>query len=143
MIVPDTNLLLYAVVDGFAEHEKARTWWESTLSGREDVGFAPVVLHGFLRLATSSRVLDAPMTPRQASQVVTGWLDRSAARVLVPDEPHLRLVMELLIAVGTAGNLSTDAQIAAHALQHGAVVASNDTDFARFPQLSVVNPLRD
>lgn len=49
----------------------------------------------------------------------------------------------LLDEVGSAGNLTTDAQIAASALEHDAVVASNDADFARFPGVRWTNPLRD
>lgn len=50
MIVPDLNLLLYAVFDGFLEHPRARRWWEETLSGREAVGLAGLVLFSCLRL---------------------------------------------------------------------------------------------
>jgi predicted nucleic acid-binding protein len=43
--------------------------------------------------------------------------------------------------VGTAGNLTTDAQIAALAIEHRGVVYSNDSDFSRFADVKVVNPL--
>lgn len=141
MIVPDVNLLLYAVVDGFEHHDAARDWWVSTLSGPETVGMAPVVVHGFLRLVTSGRVLAAPMPVQQAVSLVEGWLERPPVRVLASDGEHVRETMRLLTAVGAAGNLTTDAQIAAHALRHSATVASNDTDFARFTGLLVDNPL--
>ena len=42
MIVPDTNLVLYAHVDGFAEHEAAREWWEGLMNGRTEVGIGAV-----------------------------------------------------------------------------------------------------
>ena len=41
----------------------------------------------------------------------------------------------------TAGNLTSDAHIAALALEHGAAVCSTDHDFARFPGIRHVNPL--
>jgi len=49
-----------------------------------------------------------------------------------------RLVADL----GITGNLVTDAQLAALAIEHGLVVCSADTDFARFPGLRWENPLR-
>jgi predicted nucleic acid-binding protein len=47
----------------------------------------------------------------------------------------------LLEAAGTAGNLTTDAQLAAYAIDLDAEVHSNDSDFGRFPELRWVNPL--
>ena len=40
-----------------------------------------------------------------------------------------------------SGNLVTDAQLAAVALEHGLTVYSADADFARFPEVDWVNPL--
>jgi hypothetical protein len=40
-----------------------------------------------------------------------------------------------------AGNLVSDAHLAAIALEHGATVYSTDHDFARFPGVAHVNPL--
>jgi len=46
-----------------------------------------------------------------------------------------------LAGLGSAGNLTTDAQLAALAVEHQAELHSCDTDFARFPGLRWVNPL--
>jgi predicted nucleic acid-binding protein len=43
--------------------------------------------------------------------------------------------------VGTAGNLTTDVQLAALALELDADVYSNDSDFGRFQGIRWVNPL--
>lgn len=40
------------------------------------------------------------------------------------------------------GNLVPDAQLAALAIEHGLVVHTADSDFARFPGLRWTNPLR-
>jgi hypothetical protein len=48
---------------------------------------------------------------------------------------------ELLSQSGTAGNLTTDAHLAALAIEHGAELCSTDTDFGRFQRLRWVNPL--
>jgi hypothetical protein len=44
---------------------------------------------------------------------------------------------------GTAGNLTTDAHLAALAIEHGAELHSTDTDFARFAKLRWVNLLQE
>ncbi|MFV0373560.1 TA system VapC family ribonuclease toxin [Microbacterium sp.] len=141
MIVPDVNVLMYAHVDGFAQHDVARNWWQGLLSSTETVGLAPVVVAGFVRLATSARVLEVPMTTEAVTRVVSGWWDRPGVDVLRSDQRHLAEAMALVDAAGSAGNLVTDALIAAHALLHDATVATNDADFARFPGVRTVNPV--
>jgi uncharacterized protein len=54
---------------------------------------------------------------------------------------HLAEVLELLQQAGTAGNLVTDAQIAAIAIEQGATLFTNDSDFSRFSGLKRENPL--
>ncbi len=141
MIVVDVNLLLYATVSGFPQHETARAWWQETLNGSEDVGLSPPAIFGFLRTATSPRVLVAPMTAADATGYVAGWLDRPTAVFVVPGPRHLEIAFGLLREIGTAGNLTTDIQLAALALENDAEIASNDSDFGRFPALRWRNPL--
>jgi predicted nucleic acid-binding protein len=47
----------------------------------------------------------------------------------------------LLVEAGTAGNLVTDAHLAALAIESGAELCSSDSDFARFAKLRWTNPL--
>ncbi len=141
MIIPDTNLLLYATISGFPHHEVARTWWERTLSSGESVGLVAPVALGFVRVATSRRILVDPMPSNVATGHVRSWLNRPTAVFLPATTDVLRRTLELLDASGAAGNLTTDAEIAAHALERDAVVATNDADFARFPGVRTLNPL--
>lgn len=141
MIIPDINLLLYAHFDGFEQHAKARAWWIETVTSNEVVGLPPVVVFGFLRLATSARIFDAPMSVEEAALTVESWLEQPGVSVLRTDQTHLERVITLLSEIGFAGNMTTDAQIAAHAILRRAVVATNDTDFARFLGVVTVNPV--
>lgn len=141
MIVPDVNLLLYACVTGFPQHPTARAWWEDTLNARVEVGLAAPALFGFVRLSTNSRVFDSPMSVGDALGRVRGWLEREQVRFLVPGPEHLTIAFGLLEGLGTGGNLTTDVQLAALAIEHRGRVYSNDTDFGRFPGLEWVNPL--
>jgi toxin-antitoxin system PIN domain toxin len=142
MIVPDVNLLLYAHIEAFGEHRKARAWWEALLNGRIEVGVAGPVLFGFVRIATNRRLLDPPMSVEAALACVQGWLARPNVRFLPPGPRHLEIAFQLLEELGAAANLTTDVQVAALAIEYQAEVHSNDVDFGRFPQLRWVNPLR-
>jgi uncharacterized protein len=141
VIVPDVNLLLYAEVDAFPQHERARQWWEDVMNGERQVGVAPVSLFGFLRLATNRRVLTDPIPVADAIERVRRWLERPHVVFLVPGSRHLETAFRLLRALGAGGNLTTDAQIAAYAVEYGGEVYSNDVDFARFEGVRWVNPL--
>lgn len=141
MIVPDINLLLYATVTGFPQHEPARAWWEATLNGREDVGLTAPVIFGFLRLVTNRRVIDPPLDIGAAAAFVEEWLAIPHVRFVVPGPRHIELALRLLRGLGTGASLTTDAQIAALAIEHQGEVCSNDADFSRFPGLRFRNPL--
>lgn len=141
MIVPDVNLLLYAEVDAFPQHASARRWWEDVMNGERQVGIAPVVLFGFLRLATNRRVLTHPLPIEDAIERAQRWLERPHVVLLVPGTRHLETAFRLLRSLGTGGNLTTDVQIAAHATDYSGEVFSNDEEFGRFAGVRWVNPL--
>ncbi len=141
MIVPDVNLLLYATIDAFPEHAKARRWWERALSDDGDVGLAPPALWGFIRLATNPRVFVKPLSVDDAIARVNAWLARPQVRLLVPGPQHLAIAFGMLQKLGASGSLTTDVQLAALAIENDAELHSNDVDFARFPRLRWVNPL--
>ncbi len=137
----DLNLLLYAVNNDSAHHRAAKHWLEAALGDDEPVALPWAVLLGFLRIATNKRILPRPLNVAQAVAVVDGWMAQTAVRVLSPGEDHWRILKSLLAETGTAGNLTTDAHLAALAIENGATLYSTDTDFQRFPRLRWVNPL--
>lgn len=141
MIVPDLNLLIYAYDTDSPFHAKAVEWWRGCLSGDEPVGIPNVVLFGFVRIATHLRVFQHPMTVGEAARHVRAWLARPVARILDPGRSHVEEVLRSLESLGTAGNLVTDGQIAALAIEYDAVLHTNDTDFQRFGGLRWFNPL--
>lgn len=141
MIIPDVNLLLYAHIDAFPEHAKARRWWEGCLNGSEPVGLPLPALFGFLRVATNPRIFDVPMPMDDAVDVVEQWLGRGAVHAVMPGQRHLEIAFKLLRTLGTGANLTTDVQLAALAMEHQAELHSADLDFGRFAGLRWKNPL--
>jgi toxin-antitoxin system PIN domain toxin len=128
----DANVLLYAVNERAREHATARDWLRGALVGREPVAFAWTVMLAFLRLSTHPAVFPRPLSAREAADVVERWLACPAALTIEPTRRHLSLLRGLLEGAGTAGNLVSDAHLAALALEHGASVVSFDRDFGRF-----------
>lgn len=141
MILVDANLLIYAIDSDSPHHKTARGWLEKTLSGERPVGFAWVVILAFLRLVTRPGILRKPLPAEQAMDFVEEWLGLPSVEVVVPGDRHWGVFRNLVQAAGLAGNLTSDAHLAALAIERGATVCSADNDFARFPGLSYKNPL--
>lgn len=132
MVVVDANVLLYAVDSESAHHEEALSWLDSSLAGAEAVGLAWIALLAFIRIGTNPATLTHPMTVDEAVGQVETWLAAPAAVVAQPTGRHAGVLRGLLREAGTAGNLTTDAHLAALAVEHAAEIVSYDRDFARF-----------
>ena len=98
-------------------------------------------LLGFVRLTTHRQVLVNPLPVSTATSLVEEWLDQPVVRVLVPGRDHARHCFGFLKKLGVAGNLTTDAHLAALAVEYQAELHSTDNDFARFAGLRWRNPL--
>jgi toxin-antitoxin system PIN domain toxin len=137
----DVNLLLYAYDASSPQHERAKAWLEERLSAVEAFGFAWTTMLAFVRLVTSPRVFESPLRVEESLDIVDAWLAAPCATVVHPGSRHAVLLRQLLEPLGTAGNLTTDAHLAALALEHDAELCSADADFSRFPGLRWSNPL--
>jgi len=141
VICPDINLLLYAVFSTFPQHGKAKAWWDGILSGSQTVRIGHAVVLGFVRITTNRRVFSTPLTTSEALQVVDGWLEQPNVELIAPANAHWGNLKNMISKGNAGSNLTTDAHIAALAADYGLIVHSNDTDFARFPDIKVINPL--
>ena len=141
MILPDVNLLVYSVDRASPFHARTQRWWDRALSSIEPVGLCYPSLVGFMRLSTSRSAFAAPLTVAQALDIATRWLAQPNVELLPPTVHHWKIFTELLSSATGAANLVTDAHIAAHAIEHGYTLYSNDRDFGRFSGLRWKNPL--
>ncbi len=142
MIIPDINLLVYAYNTEDPSHAQAKRWWEELLNGTDPIGLPWVTISGFLRLVTHPRVLVDPMSVGQATEQVRAWLDCPSVLTVEPGKKFSAIFLGLLDEAGTAGNLTTDAYLAALAIEHQAELHSNDADFSRFKGLRWSNPMK-
>ncbi|MCV7191807.1 type II toxin-antitoxin system VapC family toxin [Mycolicibacterium brumae] len=132
MNIVDVNVLLYAVNRQSAQHSAAHSWLSGQLRGPGTVGLSWTALLGFVRIATNPSILPRPLRPAEAFDIIDAWLASPAAVVVEPTSRHLAILRGLLTEFGTAGNLTSDAHLAALAVEYGGVVVTFDRDFARF-----------
>ena len=143
MILVDANVLLYAEDSLSPYHDTAREWWDAQLSGTSPVCLCWTVLTAFIRIATNRLVFERPLSLKDAIQRVQGWIDQPCTRLIHPTEQHWQVFQELLEQGQAVGNLTTDAHLAALAIEHGCQLYSTDSDFGRVPKLKWKNPLKD
>ena len=141
MILVDANLLIYVINEDASHHRAAKDWWEAALSGNNVVGIPWVVALAFLRITTNPRIFPVPLSADQAIAYMNEWLDHPVTTLVSPRDKHWYILRNLLSDSGMAGNLTTDAHIAALALEQGYEVYSADNDFKRFSGVRHVNPL--
>lgn len=141
MILLDANLLIYAVNETLPQHTAARAWLEEALSGNDAVGLPWVSILAFLRITTRADIFPHPLTAEQAMGYVDEWLQQPFVQPVVAGDKHWSVLRNLLEVSGLAGNLTSDAHLAALALENGATVYSADNDFKRFAGVRHINPL--
>ncbi len=141
MILIDANILVYAHVSSFAQHNRARQWLDRQLNASARVGLPWVCVLAFLRLVTNPRVFERPEPIGDAWQQVRAWLASGTAWIPQPTERHADLLGKFLALPGVHGNLVPDAHLAALAVEHGLTLCSTDGDFARFQGLRWLNPI--
>ncbi len=139
MIIPDLNILLYAVDSSSPRNREATGWLQEAVnSGKELIGIPWVVHLGFLRLTTNPRVFTRPLTVEAATAWLESLEEHPSVRMLNPGDSHPGILRHLLLMLGTGANLVTDAHLAALALEHNATLATGDRDFSRFQGLKTV-----
>ena len=141
MIAIDANLLVYAHVTSYAQHERARTWLDEQLAGQPRVGLPWPSLLTFVRLVTNPRLFSEPESVADAWQQVEMWLGAESAWTPVPSPRHRTVIGECLRATRLRANDVPDAHLAALTIEHGLKLATTDSGFARFERLEWFNPV--
>jgi uncharacterized protein len=137
----DANLLLFAVDSSSPHYEPASAWLTAVLNGDRRVGLPWQTIGAFLRISTHPRVMDDPLTATEASDHIRSWLAAGPTWIPPASERTAAILGRLVVETPATGNLVTDAQLAAIAIEHGLVVQSADTDFGRFAGVRWHNPL--
>lgn len=94
-----------------------------------------------MRIATHPRALRQPLSPAEAWATVEAWLDAPATWVPIPGARHREILGRLVQEHDLRANLIPDAVLAALCIEYGMQMVSADTDFARFGELSWLNPV--
>ncbi|HEY0461839.1 MAG TPA: type II toxin-antitoxin system VapC family toxin [Pyrinomonadaceae bacterium] len=143
MILPDANLILYAYIKDFQQHQKSKEWLEQTITGGETIGLAWQVVTAFARIGTNPKLFKIPMSVNQIEVIFDRLFAHPNVKLLAPTDRHWQIFLKLLKDTNASGNLVMDAHLSALAIEHNARLASTDSDFKIFSGLDYFNPLTE
>jgi toxin-antitoxin system PIN domain toxin len=141
LMLIDANLLLYASLEDFPQHQAAKAWLDPLLGGPRRIGLPWPSLLAFVRITTNPRLFERPLATDLAWKQVEAWLGCRSTWIPSPGDRHAEILGQLLTQSQASGNLVPDAHLAALAIEHGLTLCSRDQDFASFPGLNWLDPL--
>ena len=143
MILIDTNLLVYSQISSMPQHARTADWLQRQLSSGMKVGLPWQSLLGFVRLASNMRFFGRAQSTPDSWRKVREWLSIDTVWIPQPTERHVDLLDDMLGKEHLSASSVMDAHLAALAIEHGLVLCSNDSGFARFGKLRWLNPLEN
>ncbi len=144
MLVFDTHVLVYAVDEDSPFHGPCR---DRLLLARDDPSPSFLtwsICCEFLRVTTHARASANPWTASEARGFLEALLGSPGFDLLVATPRHAAVLAQVVREMPeVGGNLFHDLHTAVLMREHGVSrICTRDTDFHRFPFLSVVDPLR-
>lgn len=143
MILLDVNVLVYAFREVAPDHLQYREWLSAAAESDEPFGISELVLSGFVRVATHTRIFSPPTPIERALEFANALKAQPNAVVVWPGVRHWDIFERLCLAAGAKGNLVADAYLAALAIESGSEWITTDRDFSRFSGLRWRHPLTD
>ena len=135
MILPDVNVLLYALRKDMPQHEPSIRWLNQVVDGPEVFGIAPQALASVIRIATHRKAFPVITPLKEAFEFAEYLLNHPLCHVVQPASRHWAIYSDICRSANAVGPLSQDAWFAALAIEHGCEWITLDRDYDRFPNL--------
>ncbi|MCY4655030.1 MAG: PIN domain-containing protein [Dehalococcoidia bacterium] len=143
MLVFDTNVLVYAVHRDSPFHLACFNFLEESRDNPEPAFLTWGICYEFMRVTTHPNVLGAPMSFSEAWEFLEDLIESSGFEVLGSTPRHAAVLSEILEELpDLRGSISHDLHTAVLMREHGITrICSRDSDFRRFPFLTVIDPV--
>jgi len=135
VILPDANVLIYAVWPDSIDHRAYRDWLERVVGADEAYAMSPQVLSSVTRILTNRKAFPGPYTVDKVLDYANTLLNRPQCQIVQPGPRHWRIFCDLSRRANAVGNIVQDAWFAALAIEWGCEWITTDRDYARFPGL--------
>lgn len=139
----DTNILIYAHMKDYPEHQQAYAFLQEFLGRSDPYYIGWQVCYEYIRLVTHPKVHRIPLTVREAIEDLRPYLCDPRCRILVETSEHLAVFETIMQTLPDAkGNFIHDCHYAALLKEHAVdQIVTADSDFRKFDFLKVINPL--
>lgn len=135
MILCDVGVLLGAMVEHSPHHSACRGELERLLSRPRDMAVSELILAAVVRIGSNPRVFRPTPTPEEVFRYVEALTSQTEVRRVEPGPRHWMIFRSLVLETGIRGSDTTDAYLAALAMEHGCEWWTTDAGFSRFPGL--------
>ena len=144
-MVIDTNILVDAANTNSEFHEASKRFIDSRTLIADPTFLTLNVCYEFFRVSTHLGVFPDPFTAEEAKDFISSLLATPSFNLLTPTDQHLNVLGRIFEEMPeTRGSIMHDVHTAVLMREHGiSRICSRDTDFYRFPFLTVVDPLRE
>jgi toxin-antitoxin system PIN domain toxin len=143
LILIDTNILVYATVPGFDEHDRAQAVLEGIRRGEAKYCITWMNVFEYLRVVTHPKLVrPLPLPLAQAIENVQGLLAQPGISRIDSGPRHLENFEEICLqAAPVTGNFVHDCRLAAIMRDNGVDrILTRDSGFYRIPGIDVINP---
>lgn len=143
-IAVDTNILIYAHVARFPEHDRARGWVQRQLELPDVVLVTtPLLLNELVHVITDPRRFEPPVPVREALEISRNWIGRSNVECLSIDEEATAIAFDLIDRHGLGRSRLADTLLVGTMLVHDVTVLAtrNTRDFSQFSEIKLIDPV--
>lgn len=143
MRVVDTNILLYAADTDSEFHRPCRQLLEVLREDTVPSYLSWSICYEFLRVSTHPRVFRSPWDSRLAWAYIDSIVAAPGFALLTETIRHQAILEQTIAELpGLRGNILHDVHTAVLMRENGLnQIYTRDTDFARFPFLTIIDPL--
>lgn len=135
MILPDVNVLVYALRRDVPQHAICNPWLNQIVASDAAFGMSPLALAAVARITTDQRIYRIPSSLDEVFSFSDYLLNKPNCQIVEPGERHWDIFKRLCIETDTRGRRVTDAWYAALAIESACEWITFDRDYARFPGL--------
>jgi toxin-antitoxin system PIN domain toxin len=142
VIAVDTNILVYALQPGVAQHREALRRLEALATGRSPWAIPYPCVAQFLRVVTH-RAFRPVIPAAEVWHNMDALLASPTVQLLTPTRQHLPMLRDVINESGAVGDMVYDAQIVTLCLEYGVrEILTGDRGFRRFTGIKVTDPFR-
>jgi toxin-antitoxin system PIN domain toxin len=135
MTLADANVLIAAFRTDHVHHQVCSEWLWRIIGSRERFGVASLVLLALVRVCTHRKVYSTPSTLREALGFCDNLVTQPSAQLVSAGPGHWPIFARLCVDQDIIGSDTTDAWLAALAMEHDCEMVTLDRDFGRYPSL--------